>query len=534
LFGRMGFFRNGFKFFLLAFILLLTSFAVRTSHAFQQEEKEFVVILPVVHKNETTADMIPTSTPTEGTVPAETPNATQGPDATGTPTATPTSTQEASTPVPATDSAAPVMIAFTADSEALTLWPEVLALIKKEGAELISVQGDYWGQTKDYLDWVDSLQNGLDAYQDEPFVSNPPVLGPATGAEIGPPRGPYADRLAYDFYNTLTYLEDNLGATWGGCIGNGDKYGTAYPDSYFRVPHTECKVTYNGPDRPTSGRAGDYWLKYKGISLVFQNHQPDVKWPVEAFAAAGEAPGANIWKLCLWHGNHLDFNVFSKGHAYDEEPYPDSSLPYGLYQACADAGALVINGNTHQYTRTCVLDNIGDWRNGGANNAENERNRIERDPSRNRENHTTTAANCPGAGKPNAEAHGVEQLTIGPGRSMVLVSSLGGGFEMRDYIGDVYTKHQSKYLQDRWRHDFDGWWSTIFSNGRYCRNNCTRGDLSGQDRANDLAMNEYTDIHGAGALFIVFNYQGDPYKAHGYFKTIKGQIIDEFMITYQP
>jgi hypothetical protein len=34
-----------------------------------------------------------------------------------------------------------------------------------------------------------------------------------------------------------------------------------------------------------------------------------------------------------------------------------------------------------------------------------------------------------------------------------------------------------------------------------------------------------------GALFIIFNYNGDPAKAHGYFKTSEGMIIDEFDIT---
>lgn len=33
-----------------------------------------------------------------------------------------------------------------------------------------------------------------------------------------------------------------------------------------------------------------------------------------------------------------------------------------------------------------------------------------------------------------------------------------------------------------------------------------------------------------GALFIVFGYQGDPYRAHGYFKNIAGEIVDEFDI----
>jgi hypothetical protein len=42
--------------------------------------------------------------------------------------------------------------------------------------------------------------------------------------------------------------------------------------------------------------------------------------------------------------------------------------------------------------------------------------------------------------------------------------------------------------------------------------------------------NIYTSNQQAqyGALFIIFNVNGDPNKAHGYFKTIGGQIVDEF------
>jgi len=43
----------------------------------------------------------------------------------------------------------------------------------------------------------------------------------------------------------------------------------------------------------------------------------------------------------------------------------------------------------------------------------------------------------------------------------------------------------------------------------------------------------YTSNQNAqyGALFIMFNVGGDPNKAHGYFKTISGQIADEFDVT---
>jgi len=43
----------------------------------------------------------------------------------------------------------------------------------------------------------------------------------------------------------------------------------------------------------------------------------------------------------------------------------------------------------------------------------------------------------------------------------------------------------------------------------------------------------YTSDQGAnfGALFVTFNVDGDPYKAHGYFKDIDGKLVDEFVIT---
>lgn len=43
----------------------------------------------------------------------------------------------------------------------------------------------------------------------------------------------------------------------------------------------------------------------------------------------------------------------------------------------------------------------------------------------------------------------------------------------------------------------------------------------------------YTSNQNAqyGALFIIFNVNGDPNKAHGYFKTIGGQIVDDFEIS---
>lgn len=81
------------------------------------------------------------------------------------------------------------------------------------------------------------------------------------------------------------------------------------------------------------------------------------------------------------------------------------------------------------------------------------------------------------------------QLCVAPGKTFVVVSGLGG------------TGIRN---QDRCLTGCKGEWAKI-----------------------------YTSDQGAqfGALFMIFNYQGNPNKAHGYFKNIAGQIVDEFDVT---
>ncbi len=84
--------------------------------------------------------------------------------------------------------------------------------------------------------------------------------------------------------------------------------------------------------------------------------------------------------------------------------------------------------------------------------------------------------------------------TGSPGRSFAFVSGLGG-HSVRD---------QTRCLPAAFPYGCKGAWAKI-----------------------------YTATQGAtfGALFIVFNIDGDPTKAHGYFKNINGQIVDRFEIT---
>jgi predicted phosphodiesterase len=93
--------------------------------------------------------------------------------------------------------------------------------------------------------------------------------------------------------------------------------------------------------------------------------------------------------------------------------------------------------------------------------------------------------------------HGV--LQVGLGSTFVFVAGMGG-VGIRDYEAD--------------QHDDDTWWSTIYTSDRYIR--------------------EGEEIEGfeveLGVMFIDFYVDGDPYKAHAYFKNLTGEVIDEFDI----
>lgn len=89
------------------------------------------------------------------------------------------------------------------------------------------------------------------------------------------------------------------------------------------------------------------------------------------------------------------------------------------------------------------------------------------------------------------------QLCVGPGKTFAVVSGLGG----------VGIRDQERCLPTTPPYGCNGEWASIFA--------------SDQDA-------------NYGALFIIFNAGGDPKKAHGYFKSVDGRIIDEFDVTRSP
>jgi hypothetical protein len=89
------------------------------------------------------------------------------------------------------------------------------------------------------------------------------------------------------------------------------------------------------------------------------------------------------------------------------------------------------------------------------------------------------------------------RVRVGGGSTFVFVSGLGG----------TSIRDQERCLPTRPPYGCGGVWASIYT----------------------------LDQRAAyGALFIEFHLGGDPYSARGYFKTTRGEIIDEFWITAEP
>lgn len=103
----------------------------------------------------------------------------------------------------------------------------------------------------------------------------------------------------------------------------------------------------------------------------------------------------------------------------------------------------------------------------------------------------------------SAEGHGAigmpDLLEVAPGKTFTVVSGLGGK-SIRSWDSGI--------------HKSDTWWGTLYTSNYYRKNGVDMKKTSADE----------------GALFMRFNVGGDPSAAEGYFKTVNGEIIDEFDI----
>jgi hypothetical protein len=147
-------------------------------------------------------------------------------------------------------------------------------------------------------------------------------------------------------------------------------------------------------------------------------------------------------------------------------------MGWAVYETCKNRGAIIATGHEHSYSRTKTLTHM--------------------------RNQTVDTRQHPPI---NDVPSNPNQLLVGPGQSFVVVSGLGGR-TMRE---------QARCMP----------FTYPYGGGPGCNYIWAKAYTS----------NQTDGVAKFGALFIVFNYHGDPTKAHGYFKTSDGQVIDEFDIT---
>ena len=125
----------------------------------------------------------------------------------------------------------------------------------------------------------------------------------------------------------------------------------------------------------------EYGLRFGGIQWVILGERGNAAFVRTQFASHDDA-----WRVCMWHMNMHDMQTGGK----------EDEMDWATYRACQDAGAIIATGHEHSYARTVTLTDLG---NGEAG-------------------HGAT-------GTP-------DRLEVGPGRTFVFVSGLGGE-SLRDY-----------------------------------------------------------------------------------------------------
>ena len=231
-------------------------------------------------------------------------------------------------------------------------------------------------------------------------------------------------------------------------VGNHDVANWAGPNGFAqrlnaRLSHmadARCEGEY-GVDSICNFRGLHFVLS--GIGSYGTDHEPFLH------LALSQSPA--LHRLCIWHKNQHDMQA---GGKTDE-------VGWLAYRICQQHGAPIITGHEHSYARTYSLRAVG----------------------------------------AREQGHGAfgqaDRLAVGPGRTFVVVSGLGG--------------HSTRVRTPE--HATDSWWASMYAADYQLVNGVVRGVSP------DIEF---------GALFVTFNVDDDPTKASAYFKTVSGKIMDQF------
>jgi hypothetical protein len=205
--------------------------------------------------------------------------------------------------------------------------------------------------------------------------------------------------------------------------------------------------------------AGDYGVNstvfYKGLTIVLSG-AGTLGSGHEAYVRQQLAASDSIWRVCSWHKQQRELQLGGKA----------SETGWGVYEACRELGAFVINGHEHTYERTKTLVDVT---------------ALTVDPTA-PDRHT---------------------LFVGPGRTFVAVSGLAGA-SIRD---------QERCVGPNGPCTTQGA-GCVFSTGSGC---------------NDIWAAFY-GAHLHGGLIVTYHIDGDPWKARGRFFSVDGVLRDEFVV----
>ncbi|HKY35780.1 MAG TPA: DNRLRE domain-containing protein [Polyangiaceae bacterium] len=255
----------------------------------------------------------------------------------------------------------------------------------------------------------------------------------------------------------MTY-NDNPASWWSRTEG---VVGQSYPVFLSRGNHddntwsgfqTEANNHLGGATRTNAQSDSAYLTVFRGLAV---GH---IRKGESAATLDGVFNGDDhIWKICSWHQNQQTMQV---GGKTDE-------MGWGVYNRCRDIGALIQTAHEHTYHRTKTLTNPQTW---------------------------AIDSTCSSGAN----------LCVGPGRTFVTVSGLGGNS----------VRTQARCTPSSTTSPFPS--------------------LNTSDTSCPIWAAIFTSNQGAtyGAQFITFNVGGDPKKATGYFKTISGATHDPFTVTH--
>jgi len=175
----------------------------------------------------------------------------------------------------------------------------------------------------------------------------------------------------------------------------------------------------------------------------------------EAFIHDALTKSKDRWKLCLWHKTQHDMQLGAK----------TDEVGWNAFRTCQAAGAIVATGHEHSYSRTRTLTALGD------------------------------------ASRGHGAIGNLNEVEVGPGRTFVVVSGLGG-VETRVFVDS---------------HKNDAWWGAFFTADRQM----VGGTVTETSHSHD----------GTGALFLDLGIDGDITRGRGRFvTTFDRRVFDDFSI----